>query len=65
MTKRMKYSKKSLRITKVVKIQDDANSGQRIVLGIKLDNMPFLLLPLLHQNKQVLGLMSVNSKLGC
>ena len=42
-----------------------ANYVQKIVLGgIKSINMP-LILPYLHQNKQVLGLVSVNSKLEC
>ena len=42
-----------------------ANYGQRIVLGIKSINMPFLILPLLRQNRKILGLMSIDSKLGC
>ena len=41
------------------------NYGQRIVLGIKSINVPFLILPQSCQNKKVLGQMSIDSKLGC
>ena len=41
-----------------------ANYGQRIV-GIKSIDMPFLILPQLRQNKNVLGLMKIDSKLRC
>ena len=57
----MEYSKKNT-YHQSCQSKMAANYGQRIVLGIKSINMPFLILPLLHQNEQVLGPMSVNSK---
>ena len=45
MTKRMKYSKKEYASPQLSKSKMAANYGQRIVLGIKSINMPFLILP--------------------